>query len=110
MTGRWLGYTGGTLDKLESIPSFNCSLTEEQFIKQIKDIKISIISQTSDLVPADKKIYALRDVMGTVESMPLISSSIMSKKLATGADAILLDVKCGVRCIYEKWKGCNWIS
>ncbi|AIA29643.1 thymidine phosphorylase [Mycoplasmopsis californica HAZ160_1] len=95
MSGRGLGHTGGTLDKLESIPGFNFSLTEEQFIKQVKNHGIAVIGQTGQLVPADKKLYALRDVVNCVQSIPLIASSIMSKKLATGSDAILLDVKCG---------------
>lgn len=95
MSGRGLGHTGGTIDKLESIEGFNCFLTKDQFKELLIKSKIAIIGQTDDLVPADKKIYALRDVTGTVNSMPLISSSIMSKKLATGSDAILLDVKCG---------------
>ena len=95
MSGRGLGHTGGTIDKLESIPGFNCFYNDKDFKKLVNKSNIAIIGQTDDLVPADKKIYALRDVTGTVNSMPLISSSIMSKKLATGADAILLDVKCG---------------
>ncbi len=95
MSGRGLGFTGGTLDKLESIPGFNFAYTEEQFIKQVKEIGLAVIGQTNNIVPADKKLYALRDVTGTVQSLPLITASIMSKKLATGSDAILLDVKCG---------------
>ena len=95
MSGRGLGHTGGTIDKLESIPGFNTSISNEEFIKQVNDINIAIVSQTGNLVPADKKIYALRDVTGTVESIPLIASSIMSKKLASSADVIVIDVKVG---------------
>ncbi len=95
MSGRGLGHTGGTIDKLESIHGFHTSITEEQFIKNVNTIKIAIMGQTADLAPADKLLYALRDVTATVDNMPLIASSIMSKKLAAGADAIVLDVKCG---------------
>ena len=95
MSGRGLGHTGGTLDKLESIKGVSVNVSKENFIKQVNDIGIAIIGQTGDLVPADKKLYALRDVTATVDSIPLISSSIMSKKLASGADTILLDVKFG---------------
>lgn len=95
MSGRGLGFTGGTLDKLESLKSFNINLDENEFINQINDIGLAIIGQTQDLVPADKKIYALRDVTGTVNSISLIAASIMSKKIASGADYILIDLKCG---------------
>ena len=101
MSGRGLGHTGGTLDKLESIPGFNIFLSDEEFKKQVNSIGISVIGQTQDLVPADKKLYALRDVTGTVDSIPLISSSIMSKKLATGSDCILLDVKFGSGAFFK---------
>lgn len=95
MSGKGLGFTGGTIDKLESIKGFNTNISEERFINQVNDIGISLVSQSGNLVPADKKIYALRDVTGTTESISLIASSIMSKKLASGADKIVLDVKVG---------------
>ena len=95
MSGRGLGFTGGTVDKLESIPGFMISMDNDAFINQVNSRGIAVIGQTGHIAPADKKIYALRDVTGTVENLSLITSSIMSKKLASGSDAILLDVKCG---------------
>lgn len=95
MSGRGLGHTGGTIDKLESIPGFKTEISQDDFVKQINEIGLCIVGQTGELAPADKKLYALRDVTATVESIPLIASSIMSKKLAAGSRGIVLDVKIG---------------
>ena len=110
MSGRGLGTTGGTIDKLESIKGFKTNLTNEKFIKQVNDIGISIVSQTGNLVPADKKIYALRDVTGTTNSIPLIASSIMSKKIASGANKIVLDVKVGKGAFMKTIKDAKELS
>lgn len=110
MSGRGLGFTGGTIDKLESIPGYKTNLSKEEIIKQVKDIGCSISGATSELAPMDKKIYALRDVTGTVEAIPLIASSIMSKKIAGGADKILIDIKVGRGALIKNKKEANKLS
>ena len=102
MSGRGLGHTGGTIDKLESIPGFNVNLTRKQFLSEVKEINMAIVSQTEDLVIADKMIYALRDVTATVESIPLIASSIMSKKIACGSKNLVIDLKIGTGALIKK--------
>ena len=110
MSGKGLGHTGGTIDKLESIPGFSVNLSEKEFINQVNNIGVAITSQTEDVAIADKKIYALRDVTGTVESIPLIASSIMSKKIALGAKKLVLDVKVGSGALIKNLKDAKRLS
>ncbi len=110
MSGRGLGYTGGTIDKLESIKGYRIDLDDEDIVKQVKKIGVVVTGQTADLVPMDKAIYALRDVTGTVSSIPLIASSIMSKKIASGADKILIDIKVGNGALLTTKKDANELS
>lgn len=110
MSGRGLGHTGGTIDKLESIPGFKVDLTEEEFISQLNEVGACVISQTKNLAPLDKLVYALRDVTGTVESIPLIATSIMSKKIASGAQKIILDVKVGTGALLKNQKDALEVS
>ena len=110
MSGRGLGYTGGTIDKLESIKGFNIALSDNQVFKQVSDIGVVVTGQTADLAPMDKAIYALRDVTGTVSSIPLIASIIMSKKIASGADKILIDIKVGNGALLQKKSDANKLS
>ena len=110
MSGKGLGLTGGTIDKVESIPGFNVNLTEEEFISQAKDLGFALSSQTKNLVPLDKIVYALRDVTGTTESIPLIASSIMSKKIAAGAKNILIDIKVGSGALLKTIRDAEQLS
>ncbi len=110
MSGRGLGFTGGTVDKMESIPGYRTQLPEEEFIKNVKEIGISMISQTQNLAPADKKIYALRNSISCVESIPLIASSIMSKKIASGAQKNNVRSNLWKRRIHENKRRCKKIS
>jgi pyrimidine-nucleoside phosphorylase len=110
MSGRGLGFTGGTIDKLESIQGFQTSISNEEFMNQVKNIHLAVVSGNHDLVPADKKIYALRDVTGTVESIPLIASSIMSKKIAAGTKKIVIDVKVGEGALMKDIKSARELA
>lgn len=110
MSGRGLGYTGGTADKIEAIPGYNTGISEKEFIDNVKSIGISLITQTLNLAPADKKIYALRDTIACTESIPLIASSIMSKKIASGANKIVLDVTCGFGAFMKKIEDARELS
>ena len=110
MSGKGLGHTGGTIDKLESIPGFTVNLTEEAFLNQVNEIGLAITSQTENIALADKKIYALRDVTGTVESIPLIASSIMSKKIALGAKKLVLDIKVGSGALIKNMTDANRLA
>lgn len=110
MCGRGLGHTGGTIDKLESIPGFNVSLKPEEFVNQIKKIGIAITSQTEDLTPMDKEIYSLRDATGTADSVPLIAASVMSKKIASGADKIIIDITLGSGALIRSKKDAEHLS
>lgn len=104
MSGRGLGFTGGTVDKMESIPGFRTTLEANEFLSLVNRVGLSVIGQTAHIAPADKKLYALRDVTATVDNLSLITSSIMSKKLASGSDAIVLDVKCGSGAFMERFE------
>jgi pyrimidine-nucleoside phosphorylase len=110
MSGRGLGHTGGTVDKLESVPGFNAEISKEAFVSLVNQQHIAVIGQTDDVAPADKKLYALRDVTATVNSIPLIASSIMSKKIAAGADAIVLDVKTGAGAFMKTLEGSRQLA
>lgn len=110
VAGRGLGHTGGTLDKLQSIPGFSTGLSEEDFLRHVKELGVAIIGQSEDFVPADKKLYALRDVTGTVECIPLLCSSILSKKVASGAQGLVMDVKCGTGAFMEDLDGARTLA